>query len=65
MLSNRSPWPPRTGWVKIFTPLDAELFTSKKALAMLADERNRHAFDQTSWLVSTDPALGPSSAAST
>lgn len=29
------------GGVRIFTPLDSEMFTSKKALALLADERNR------------------------
>lgn len=33
------------GWVKIFTPLDANLFDSKGALAMLSDEENRKLFD--------------------
>ncbi|GAA2143450.1 hypothetical protein GCM10009760_29850 [Kitasatospora kazusensis] len=32
------------GQVRIFTPLDAEPFTSKAALAMLSDEQNRHLF---------------------
>jgi hypothetical protein len=30
------------GEVKIFTPMDTELFASKGALAMLSDEQNRH-----------------------
>ena len=34
------------GEVKIFTPLDAEMFASKGALAMLSDEANRKHFDQ-------------------
>ena len=33
------------GEVKIFTPLDAELYGSKGALAMLSDEANRHLYD--------------------
>ncbi|MFI6661127.1 hypothetical protein ACIBL8_36925 [Streptomyces sp. NPDC050523] len=33
------------GEVKIFTPMDAELFGCKAALAMLSDEANRHLFD--------------------
>jgi hypothetical protein len=33
------------GEVKIFTPMDSELFASKGALAMLSDEANRHLFD--------------------
>ncbi|MDH6140494.1 hypothetical protein P3T35_002502 [Kitasatospora sp. GP30] len=32
------------GWVRIFTPMETEAFTSKGALAMLSDERNRHLF---------------------
>ncbi|MGF1425983.1 hypothetical protein [Kitasatospora sp. LaBMicrA B282] len=32
------------GEVKIFTPLDAEVYASKGALAMLSDEANRHLF---------------------
>ncbi|MDH6133743.1 hypothetical protein P3T37_003141 [Kitasatospora sp. MAA4] len=32
------------GQVHLFAPLDAELFASKAALAMLSDERNRHLF---------------------
>jgi hypothetical protein len=32
------------GEVAMFTPLDAELFGSKAALAMLSDQRNRHLF---------------------
>ncbi len=32
------------GWVKIFTPMDSGLFTSKGALAMLSDEENRSLF---------------------
>lgn len=32
------------GQVKIFTPMDAEVFASKGALAMLSDERNRGLF---------------------
>jgi len=34
------------GDVKIFTPLDSEMFASKGALAMLSDEENRKHFDQ-------------------
>jgi hypothetical protein len=34
------------GEVKIFTPMDAELFGCKAALAMLSDEANRHLFDE-------------------
>ena len=33
------------GWVKIFTPMDSELFASKGALAMLSDEENRSLLD--------------------
>jgi len=33
------------GEVKIFTPLDAEMYASKGALAMLSDEKNRPVFD--------------------
>lgn len=33
------------GEVKIFTPLDSEMFASKSALAMLSDEANRKHFD--------------------
>jgi hypothetical protein len=33
------------GEVKIFTPLDSEMFASKAALAMLSDEANRKVFD--------------------
>jgi hypothetical protein len=33
-----------TGQVRMFTPLDAELFASKATLAMLSDESNRHLF---------------------
>ncbi|MPZ26580.1 MAG: hypothetical protein GEV12_09000 [Micromonosporaceae bacterium] len=33
------------GEVKIFTPMDAELFASKAALAMLSDEQHRERFD--------------------
>jgi glutathionylspermidine synthase len=33
------------GEVKIFTPLDSEMFASKAALAMLSDEANRSALD--------------------
>jgi hypothetical protein len=33
------------GWVKIFTPMDTDLFASKGALAMLSDEENRPLFD--------------------
>ncbi|MFH0518980.1 hypothetical protein ACHBTE_17645 [Streptomyces sp. M41] len=33
------------GEVRIFTPMDAELFGCKAALAMLSDEANRHVFD--------------------
>jgi hypothetical protein len=32
------------GEVKMFTPLDSDLFTSKAALAMLSDDRNRQLF---------------------
>ena len=32
------------GEVKIFTPMDSEMYASKGALAMLSDERNRHLF---------------------
>jgi hypothetical protein len=32
------------GEVKIFTPMDSEVFASKGALAMLSDEANRHLF---------------------
>jgi hypothetical protein len=35
------------GEVKIFTPLDSDLFTSKGCLAMLSDHRNRHLFTGT------------------
>jgi hypothetical protein len=34
------------GEVKIFTPLDSEMFASKAALAMLSDEANRKVFDE-------------------
>ncbi|MFI7063828.1 hypothetical protein ACIBL3_22770 [Kribbella sp. NPDC050124] len=34
------------GEVKIFTPLDSEMFASKGALAVLSDEANREHFDQ-------------------
>lgn len=34
------------GEVKIFTPLDSEMFASKSALAMLSDEANRKHFDE-------------------
>ena len=34
------------GAVKLFTPLDAEMFASKGALAMLSDEKNRPLFDE-------------------
>ncbi|MFI6674412.1 hypothetical protein [Kribbella sp. NPDC050470] len=34
------------GEVKIFTPLDSEMFASKGALAVLSDEANREYFDQ-------------------
>ncbi|MCI0687676.1 MAG: hypothetical protein L0Y54_10635 [Sporichthyaceae bacterium] len=33
------------GEVKLFTPLDAELYGSKGALALLSDEANRHLYD--------------------
>ena len=33
------------GWVKIFTPMDSGLFSSKGALAMLSDEDNRSLFE--------------------
>ncbi len=32
------------GWVRIFTPMDSNLFDSKGALAMLSDEENRALF---------------------
>lgn len=32
------------GQVRIFTPLDSDLYASKGALAMLSDDRNRHLF---------------------
>jgi len=35
-----------SGAVKLFTPLDAEMFASKGALAMLSDEKNRPLFDE-------------------
>lgn len=35
------------GEVKIFAPLDSDLFTSKGGLAMLSDHRNRHLFTGT------------------
>ncbi|MDX3001890.1 hypothetical protein PWY87_09440 [Kribbella solani] len=44
------------GEVKIFTPLDAEMFASKRALAMLSDEANRKYFD-TETLASLDRIL--------
>jgi hypothetical protein len=44
------------GEVKIFTPLDSEMFASKAALAMLSDEANRKYFDQQT-LVSLDRIL--------
>ncbi|GAA1552534.1 hypothetical protein GCM10009789_02650 [Kribbella sancticallisti] len=44
------------GEVKIFTPLDSEMFASKGALAMLSDEANRQYFDQQT-LVSLDRIL--------
>jgi hypothetical protein len=34
------------GEVKLFTPLDAEMFASKGALAMLSDEKNRSLFSE-------------------
>lgn len=34
------------GWVKIFTPMDSDLFASKGALAMLSDEENRSLFSE-------------------
>ncbi|MDQ0786679.1 hypothetical protein [Streptomyces sp. B3I8] len=34
------------GQVKIFTPLDSDLYASKGALAMLSDDRNRHLFSE-------------------
>ncbi|HEY2442094.1 MAG TPA: hypothetical protein VGI31_03075 [Streptosporangiaceae bacterium] len=33
------------GWVKIFTPMDSGLYSSKGALAMLSDEENRSLLD--------------------
>lgn len=33
------------GWVKIVTPMDSGLYSSKGALAMLSDEENRSVFD--------------------
>jgi hypothetical protein len=33
------------GEVRIFTPMDSEVYASKGALAMLSDEQNRHLFD--------------------
>lgn len=44
------------GEVKIFTPLDSEMFASKGALAVLSDEANRQYFDQQT-LVSLDRIL--------
>lgn len=44
------------GEVKIFTPLDSEMFASKSALAMLSDEANRKHFDDET-LVSLDRIL--------
>jgi len=44
------------GQVKIFTPMDSEVYASKGALAMLSDERNRHLFDPHE-LVSLDRLL--------
>lgn len=44
------------GEVKIFTPMDSEMFASKAALAMLSDEENRKYFDQET-LVSLDRIL--------
>lgn len=44
------------GEVKIFTPLDSEMFASKSALAMLSDEANRKHFDEET-LVSLDRIL--------
>jgi hypothetical protein len=35
----------QAGWVKIFTPMETEAFTSKGALALLSDERNRACYD--------------------
>jgi len=32
------------GWVKMFTPIDSGLYSSKGALAMLSDEKNRQVF---------------------
>ncbi|HEU4945920.1 MAG TPA: hypothetical protein VFT31_02090 [Kribbella sp.] len=44
------------GAVKIFTPMDSDLFASKGALAMLSDEHNRSLFDPTE-LASLDRTL--------
>ncbi|MFE9421330.1 hypothetical protein ACFYNO_00045 [Kitasatospora sp. NPDC006697] len=33
------------GWVRIFTPMETEAFTSKGALALLSDERHRGLYD--------------------
>jgi hypothetical protein len=44
------------GEVKIFTPMDSELFASKGALAMLSDEANRSRFDDAT-LASLDRIL--------
>lgn len=44
------------GEVKIFTPIDAELFGSKGALALLSDEANRHRY-QPEELASLDRLL--------
>lgn len=44
------------GEVKIFVPMDAELYGSKAALAMLSDEEHRHRYDPTE-LASLDRIL--------
>jgi hypothetical protein len=44
------------GEVKVFTPMDADVFGSKGALAMLSDEANRHLFS-TDELASLDRIL--------
>jgi hypothetical protein len=44
------------GEVKIFTPMDSEVYASKGALAMLSDEQNRHLFS-TEELTSLDRIL--------
>jgi hypothetical protein len=44
------------GEVKLFTPLDAELYGSKGALALLSDEANRHLFSDAE-LASLDRVL--------